>query len=333
MKRFTLRTLLFLSPFLVLLAYFLLFVDQEAMRGDIGRMTQTQFHYTMPAADTTLSPAPCRDVDIAQMAPISDNEICVFGDSFSAQNDYKWPGCRWHQYTGALLGKQVAVGYGNIGLVDDYLSAFTYYPETLSDTVILESVEREIIARLCYIDFNNIPLPIETKENPQPGPIRGWWRTNKKKPLEYFQRRLGINVPVNTEKLDAGLFSCRPSKLYYFQNDTITHNTWEIETAVANLQRLDSLSKSKGITLFFVAIPDKYTAYRHHIVNGYKHKRLLEEACPFDTLPCFITTLPAIDSLIEKGVMDVYLPDDTHFSIPTAKAIGDYVANKITSQP
>ena len=135
------------------------------------------------------------------------------------------------------------------------------------------------------------------------------------------------------EPIDSPLFSCRPTNLYYFAEDTISHTEWEIKTAAANLQRLDSISRSKGITLYFVAIPDKYTAYRHHIIDGYKHKRLLEEPCPFDTLPCFVNTLPVIDSLIKKGVVNVYLPDDTHFSIPTAKAIGEYVANQITSQP
>ena len=333
MKRFVLRTLLFLSPFLVLLGYFLLFVDQEAMRGDIGRMTQRQFRYAKPSIDTAYYISSCRDVAVKDIATLSDHEIVVFGDSFSSEDDYKWHDSRWHQFMGGAMGSSIVMTGDFLRPVDSYLSTLTYYPELLSDTVLVESVERETIARLCYIDFDNIPQSDSLIEAETSNQRREWWRTNKRKPLEYYQRRLGINVPVNTAKLDTVFFSCRPNTLYYYQNDTITHNMWEIETALANLQRLDSISKSKGITMFFVAIPDKYTTYRQHITDINQHKRLLEETCPFDSLPYFINTLPVIDSLIKKGVVDVYLPDDTHFSIPTAKAIGEYVANQITLRP
>ena len=332
MKRFLIRTLLFLLPFIVALAYYLFFVDKEAMRGDLGRMSQTQFHYSKPQLDT-LNVAPCRDVAMNLVMPLENDEIVVFGDSFSNENNRLWPGCRWHQFMGNKTRKRIVALRGIDNVVDDYLSTLILHPDRLSDTVIVESVERELIGRLCWVDFDSVAELQPPKPVRKAGPIRGWWRENRNRPLEYYQRKVGIDVPVLKARLNKPLFSCRPNKLFFFACDTIQHTDWEIQTSVANLRRLDSLSRAHGKTLFLVAIPDKYTAYHHYITGGDTTKRLLEEPCPFDSIPCFVNTLPAISALIEEGVMDVYLPDDTHFSIPAAKATGEYVAKRLTSQP
>lgn len=332
MKRFLLRTLLFLTPFLLALAYYLLLVDKDAMRGDIGRTRQTEFHYSKPTLDTSAILAPCRDAAADSVLPLSDDEIVLFGDSFSKENDRLWPGCRWHQFMGGKMGKRIVAMRYIDNVVDAYISTLVLHPERLSDTVIVESVERELVNRLCWIDFDNVEELHQERPGRTPSTLRGWWRKNRMKPVEYYQRKVGINVPVLKATLKEPVFSCRPDKLFYYADDTIQHSDWEIQTASANLQRLDSLSRAYGKTLFLVAIPDKYTAY-HHLIDGADNSPRLLEDCPFDTLPCFINTLPAIRAEIEKGVADVYLPDDTHFSIPTAKATGEYVANQIISRP
>lgn len=332
MKRFLLRTLLFLMPFIVALAYYLFLVDKEAMRGDLGRMSQNQFHYTMPQLDT-LNVAPCRDVAMNMVMPLEDDEIVVFGDSFSSEDDRKWPNCRWHQFMGASIGKKIVMTGDYFRPVESYLTMLSHHPEYLGDTVIIETVERALVDRLCWLDFNNIAdFDTVADDDTATTPLEKW-NKQKRLPVQYYQRQVGIDVPVLTKKLDSPLFSCRPDKLYYFADDTITHTEWEINMAVANLQTLDSISKAHGITLFLVAIPDKYTAYHNYIKRSDKTKRLLEKTCPFDSIQNFINTLPAISEQIKKGVVDVYLPDDTHFSIPTARVIGEYVAQRLTLQP
>ena len=235
-------------------------------------------------------------------------------------------------FMGGKMGKRIVAMRYIDNVVDAYISTLVLHPERLSDTVIVESVERELVNRLCWIDFDNVEELHQERPGRTPSTLRGWWRKNRMKPVEYYQRKVGINVPVLKATLKEPVFSCRPDKLFYYADDTIQHSDWEIQTASANLQRLDSLSRAYGKTLFLVAIPDKYTAY-HHLIDGADNSPRLLEDCPFDTLPCFINTLPAIRAEIEKGVADVYLPDDTHFSIPTAKATGEYVANQIISRP
>lgn len=297
-------------------------------------MAQTQFHYVIPILDSTSQQKPCRDATINDIAPLDDDEIVIFGDSFSAQYDRIWPNCRWHQFMGGLLGKRTVSVVNNFRPVEEYLSALKKCPGTLGDTVIIESVERELIGRLCYINFDNIyePTSVTTEPN-SPGPLRGKWRSIKTKPLEYYQRHLGFDRLVLTKNIDKPLFSSHERKLYFYTGDTVIQSDWEIATAAKNLKILDSLSKAYGITLVFVAIPNKLTAYRNHVIGNQTPFSILESPCYFDNLPCFINTLPVIDSLIKEGVVDVYLPDDTHFSAPTAKAIGEYVARRLTSQP
>lgn len=333
MKRFVLRTLLYLTPFLAVLAYYFLFVDKDAMKGDLGRMCQTEFHYDMPKLDPNACLASCRDVANDSILPLANDEIVLFGDSFSAENDLRWPGCRWHQFMGGAMGRRIVMTGNYLRPIDSYLATLMHHPERLSDTVIVETVERELVNRFCWLDFQEIQEEHPESATHDKETWRDKWNNDKRLPLQYYQRRMGIDVPVLTARLDTPMFSCRPNKLFYYANDTITHNDWEIHTAVSNMQKLDSLSLAKGITLLIVAIPDKYTAYRDHLVDITADKRTLASPCLFDNLPCFINTLPLIDSLIRNCQTDVYLPDDTHFSIPTAKAIGEFVANQIILRP
>lgn len=333
MKRFVLRTLLYLTPFLAALAYYYLFVDKDAMKGDLGRMSQTEFHYNMPKLDPNARLASCRDVATDSILPLADDEIVLFGDSFSAENDSRWPGCRWHQFLGGVISKRIVMTGNPLRPIDSYLATLMHHPERLSDTVIVETVERELVNRFCWLDFQEIKDEISETDTHNKETWRDKWNNNKRLPLQYYQRKMGIDVPVLTAQLDSPLFSCRPNRLFYYANDTIINSEWEIQTAVNNMQKLDSLSHANGITLILVAIPDKYTAYRNHLVDNNTNKRTLAIPCLFDSLPCFINTLPLIDTLIDNSVTDVYLPDDTHFSIPTAKAIGIFVANHIISRP
>ena len=330
MKRYLLRTLLYLLPFIAALAYYLFGVDKTAMRGDLGRLSQTQFHYTHPPLDPQSHWTACRSVDVVDIAPRAKDELVVFGDSFSAENDYLWPVGRWHQFMGGALGKRIVMpGFYQYPL-EEFLSALTYCPEALGDTVVLQSGERMLVYRLCYLDFDNIARPQPSTRQASSDDWKKEWRRTSRKPMEYYKKRLGIDMPVGRAHLSRACFSTRPQELYFY-NDDLQHPTGEeYSQALAHLRRLDSLAQAYGKTIFFVAIPDKYTAYRHLMTAMPDTvKRTLASPCLFDSVPCFINTLPVIDSLVASGTLDVYLPDDTHFSIPTAQAVGQYVARHI----
>lgn len=330
MKRFLLRLLFYMLPLLVAVAYYYHGVDQKAVEGDIGRMTQLEFKYTVPVPNGSLHLAECRDVEIDSIGSLSEDEMVVFGDSFSSPNERKWPGCRWLQYMGDELNKSIVnVRAHRENPADKYLTMLTHHRDLLSDTVVIECVERYLIERLCALDFDNVPDYTPTR----PSKAKDWrsqLREEAFRPVQYYQRRLGIDVPVEHGKLDRPFFSVRPTDLFYFNEDMIPREEWEVEKAYVNLCRLDSLSRTKGITLFFVAIPDKYTVYHRHLVDTDNSKRQLESPCRFDSLDCFINVLPVLSQLVENGVLDVYLPDDTHFSYIGAEATGRCVAGRLT---
>lgn len=333
MKRFLLHTLLYLLPLMALLAYFYLFVDMNAMRGDLARLTQKEFHYTRPQPDPNTPRTSCRDVDVDDIGPKAADEWVVFGDSYTAANS-RWPDSRWHQFMGGIVGKRIVVaGYFQEPL-KEFLSALKHCPDDLGDTVILQSGERLIIYRLCYLDFDNINPPMVTPQQS----TKDLWIEDlhdiSSRPIEYYKKNLGLDPPpVGRVQLSRPCFSIHPQELLFYQEDLLKPMEWEYDRALENLKRLDSLAQSYGKTIIFVAIPEKYTAYRHQMVSPPDTaKRILESPCIFDSVPRFLNMLPLIDSLVNSGTLDVYLPDDTHFSNPTAKAVGQYVGSYIKNR-
>ena len=331
MKKFIYRTILYALPIIIALLYFLIFVGIKPPVGDLARLSAQKPEYKLPELTKNHAIAPCRDEELYNFNHRDNNEIAVFGDSFSATNDRIWPSGRWHQFMGADISKRVV----SVATVDNpfsqYLSTLTYNPELLGDTVVLESVERNMIWRLAYLDFDAIANPSEKHKKKSPKWFRDI-RLNLVLSLHYYKHKLGLDLQVMRSELDGTYFSYKPTQLSYIREDvTELPSEWEITTAMANLQRIDSLSQAAGITLFLVAIPDKYTVYHHHIIGNDGIKKLLESPCPFDTLPRFINTLPPIATLVASGTKDVYLPDDTHFSNPTCQVIGQYVASRIST--
>ena len=334
MKRYLLRTLLYLSPLLALLAYYCFIVDKEAMKGDLARLAQKEFHYTQPPLDPNAPRTACRDVDVVDIAPRAADELVVFGDSYTAENTRRWPDCRWHQFMGGALGKRIVVaGYFQEPL-EEFLRALTYCPYALGDTIVLQSGERLLVFRLCYLDFDNISQPQPSQKQPAKGHWRKVWRKTSTQPIEYYKKQLGMDMPVGRMPLKRACFSVYPQELFFYKDDLQHPSEQEYTRALNNLRRLDSLAHACGKTIFFVAVPEKYTAYRHQITCQTDTAKLaLEPPCMFDSEPYFINTLPLIDSLVGSDRLDVYLPDDTHFSIPTAQAVGQYVAARIIGQP
>ena len=338
MKRFVLRTLLYMMPFTALLLYYLVGADHGAMQGDLGRMTSTEFHYLKPHLVTPM--AECRNVEkVAEIPPLAEDEMVVFGDSFSIGDSN-----RWHQYMGSAMGRRIIYAGRFYKPVEDLIDALNHHPAALGNLVVLELVERNLVS-LALVEplpqSKDVDLAAPVFAHPSPQKqqsafrmIKDKWRRKSRKPLQFYQHMLGIDVPVNTATLDTEMFSCRPNKLYYYQDDLYSNlSSEQCSAALRNLKCIDSIAGAKGIAFYLVAIPDKYTVYHRHIKDAVKQERFLESPCPFDTLPFFINTLPVMEDLKRQGIKDVYLPDDSHFSHPTACAVGSYAASRITLQP
>ncbi len=88
-----------------------------------------------------------------------------------------------------------------------------------------------------------------------------------------------------------------------------------IQQVNANLNQLAQLLAKQGIKLYFMPAVDKYTLYYDYIIdNPYPQSQLFEWFRQLDKQYIFIDTKQILQSELDKGVTDIYYPDDTHWS-------------------
>ena len=332
MKRFLLLVAGFVAVLLVVMRLPLVLIPDTLLQGDLARLSATPFRYTRAEADTSLPRAHCIDVWAGRMIPrkaMGTRRVAVFGDSFSIAAKI-WPdSSRWHQYMGGQTGQTVVcVSTVRDCSISVFLSYLTHHREMLPDTVFVESIERKVVDRLCGLDFGHVPdieayydLSDSVKESVN------WIGKSR----NLCRALLHIDNQVFSVKVDRDLFSCRPDMLYCVFQDTVHPKKEDIVRAIANYRTLDSLASAKGVTMYFVPIPDKFTVYRPYVVDeAYRNKYcLLEDSAFCNSMHNMINPLPVLREFVERGETDVFHPDDTHFSPIGAKAVGLYVLQRL----
>ncbi len=126
------------------------------------------------------------------------------------------------------------------------------------------------------------------------------------------------------------LFSVKAdSKLLFYRDDinVISQTNGKTVSIVnENLNRLSDILSKKGITLYFMPSPDKYSLYSGFIVdNPYPHSTFFEELRKLPKRYTLIDTKEILLPELEKGEKDVYYPDDTHWSWKASKKIFETV--------
>jgi len=93
-----------------------------------------------------------------------------------------------------------------------------------------------------------------------------------------------------------------------------------------NLNELARRLKSHGIELIFMPPPNKYTLYRRFLADdSYPQSFFFEELRPLPKEYQFIDTKEILDRELDRGEMDIYYKDDTHWSWKASKAIFEQV--------
>jgi len=126
--------------------------------------------------------------------------------------------------------------------------------------------------------------------------------------------------------LDQDLFTSKDKRSLLFFKDDIKSlplsNFNNIKKLNDNLNKLSELLSSKGITLYFMPVVDKYNLYSKYIVNNpYPKSTFFEELRKLPKNYEFIDTKAILTQELEKGVKDLYYPDDTHWSYKASEAI------------
>lgn len=128
----------------------------------------------------------------------------------------------------------------------------------------------------------------------------------------YFSR-------IFKENLTKKMFSVGDGKKILIIREAITNTKKTNEDTIAilndNLNLLSDALKKKGIKLYYMPAVDKFNVYRKYIMNDKLPKSTFFELLRKKKKDyAFIDTKKILSKKIDKGCMDVYYVDDSHWS-------------------
>ncbi len=158
--------------------------------------------------------------------------------------------------------------------------------------------------------------------------------TGNMKYLYYSVRYLFEDSPtrqVLVKKLSKPFFSVKLSDRLLFWHDDIRNLSRQTPQTMAllndNLNRMSELLTTKGIKLYFMPAVDKYNLYSEYIVgNPYPPSRFFEELRVLPKRYQLIDTKAILLDASKNGEMDIYYPDDTHWSCKASELIFNQVS-------
>ncbi len=127
-------------------------------------------------------------------------------------------------------------------------------------------------------------------------------------------------------RLDRPLFSVGGGNTLLFLNKDVEKLKYfsEAKTTKANdnLNRLARMLRARGIELYFMPAVNKYNLYREYIVdNPYPESPFFEQLRSMPREYHLIDTKAILAEELERGEMDIYYVDDTHWSWKASEAI------------
>lgn len=206
--------------------------------------------------------------------------------------------------------------------------------------IVLESAQRECVRRLGHeLDFNRFHSKKETKKLYSRLPEKpfnvvknkkiefinsGNWKYLLYEFLYKFNDRAFISK-VYRLKLTKE-YSDDPYMLIY--KDDIRFIKYLNDKSVAkmnkNLNKIGKILADKGIKLYFMPTPDKFTLYNKYFKDRKKYPQsqfyemMRKQDKQYYT---FIDTLDILSKELDKGERDIYFADDTHWTSKAAEAI------------
>lgn len=320
MKRFLIAIVSPLkSPLLLLsiaLVYFLHI--SEDITGDIGKLGQIIFSKEYHYQDKFQS-VPMSVIDWCDASDLKSKKVVFLGDSFT-KNIY--PNCLV-----SIIQKPSSKYFAyNIESPEDTFVALCNANVEMPDVVVLESVERDFVFRLCNVDFSSNIIP----------------KASVSKPVEekqtdfstFYRNQLIKNQAILNISLRDSLFTCprKEKELYFYYDDIRFPKEEQIQAAISNLESLFQLAKKKNICLFYVVAADKYDVYQEFAIeNGFPKKEVLEKFEKFESNPYFVNTKHVLLKNARQGVKDLYYADDTHWSPIGAKIVAEEIAKRMDS--
>ena len=267
-------------------------------------------------------------------------DVVVIGDSFShgggvgKQGDYvnalaHDSGCRVVLFTPGGNAQespvQMAFDALRLGVIDS----------SRIRNLVVQEVERYIVSRHCGFATNHtaMPCPVSKQEvaakHPDPSPLL--------RVKDYvFYHFFGAN-PIYKAQLARPMFGGKnPSTLYFYKDDVemgVDVTPAQRQAVGDSYRQLITLAQDKGVNIVLLIACDKYDLYQDYIIdNPYPAKTLNEDIRswmqPAD-LEHFVFSKQVLHPLVEQGIKDVYLFNDTHWSPASSRLIAAAIIPKL----
>ena len=302
----------------------------EPLWGDLTRIgwrSENDFGWTLPKQHFQPLAAEVGSLD-------RHYDIVAIGDSFTAESKWR-PGTTWPHFLAHDTGLKVGIfDSGEMG-VDDLLASPGFQADP-PPVVVYEVVERNFIPNHpsapgdpCPTD-QAAPQPVlapgATGAPPTPDmrPLsRDWNELPVSYGLAYLEQNLRRAVigheTTNSVEIGltrGGLFSSRNDRALLVYGEDFNKMSWAPERwpeAACSLLRLQQRVQANGKTLFLVMVaPDKLTSYAPYLQD--ENFRHLSHLAVLDDYPALHLVRFARQDFDPADHVDLYLPDDTHWS-------------------
>jgi hypothetical protein len=333
MKKFLIKLSFTVLPVFLLLFGLVAYVTLSVLprtTGDLGNLALIPFNCP---DDSTDEMKELLFMNISQSNDLKDvrADVLTIGDSFSRmgrlgyQNYLAAQGvsvvnCARNLYENPF---QYAYNILDLGLVDS----------TKIGVLVVQVGERDLVYRSEEFDVNKVDMnepDTESRSGSGNGNPNAWSLLRAR---DFLMYRLWS--PVYKVTLDKDYFNNKEPRSLYFYCADITNGLNIDEGSKQKVQQvyqvLTRKAEERGIALLLMVPVDKYDMYQDHIVdNPYPHKTYVEDAHEiFGDTPHVMLCKYLLTPLIEKGEKDVFLFDDSHWSIKASEIVGKELSQRV----
>ena len=221
---------------------------------------------------------------------------------------------------------QMAFDALNLGVIDS----------SRVKNLVVQEVERYIVPRHSSFANNHISLPRPVDHQEAVAADKPKDTSPLLRVKDYvFYHLFGAN-PIYHARLSRPQFGGKEPDVLYFYNDDVklgVETSADEQTAICSCyEKLIALAQEKGVNLVIVIAADKYDLYQDCIIdNHYPTKTLNEdiERWMAPQLDHFVFAKRILHPLVDQGVRDVYLFNDTHWSPASSRLIASEVIKKL----
>lgn len=255
-------------------------------------------------------------VDVLAIGDSFSQQVCGSYQNYLAHSGLSVANCSWRLFGSPL---QYAYNMLEAGIIDS----------TRVKVLILETGER-----LFEIEVGNFSPGRPNIPRASGGGGGNEWSLSRARDM--LLHRIGLNAAVSSARLDSDLFSSNEPSTLYFYYDDLGNGTALSASAAAKAKEVQAALRAKaaerGVRMIWMIATDKYDLYQQHIVdNPFPRKTVMEDiAKVLGESRDLLLTKSVLQPMVDSGVADVYLFNDSHWSYKGTEAVANELLARIT---